>query len=376
MLRWLATVTLLVILAGCSEAPIEPERIAFLAADNQTGDPSFDWTTVVINRGLAAAVGTSVKAADSIADARASGTANRFVYNTLSRGPETGELRLHSTVFDPSGHHLVREFTVTGNALQVINRMAGNFSSEPYPLGITTEDQLRKWPVPTGDARAFETRCLELADGEPGFGAALSGCVTGLNAAGSKETVRAILGKVPDDKSAHFSPEVQYEFAQTYMALKDYGKAVPLFRQVTSTHPEIKNVLGYAMALGGDCEGGKKSIAEYSRLEGQEPNAFDSLGEVSFFCGQFKDAEQYFTESGPKYPVGEGQVQPIKAAAARLMTGDVPGAEQLASAQLQKLKKSAPQVAAQLEPVWKSIVAAGTAEERRKRIEATLIHRP
>jgi tetratricopeptide (TPR) repeat protein len=364
----------LFLLAGCGEAPVEQERFAFLAPDNQTGEAAFDWTTAVIHRGLAAAVGSSA-ATDTIAEARVSNVANRVVYNTLERGPDAGELRLHSSVFDPNGHRFVREYTVTGNSLQVINRMARNLTNEPYPLGIKTEDELRKWPVPTGDAQAFESKCIELAEAEPAFGAALGGCLDVLVAVNKSDAVRAILSKVPDETSKDFPPEIQYAFAQGYMALKEYAKAVPLYRLASPNRPGIKNLLGYAEALSGDCDAGMKALAEYAQYPEAEANAYDSMGEISFFCGQFKNAEQYFQKSAPLWKNNEGQLEPMKAAAARSMTGDVVGANQLATTQLDKLKKSNPQVATALEPVWKAIMQA-PATERQRRIEATLIHRP
>jgi tetratricopeptide (TPR) repeat protein len=361
--------------AGCGDAPVEQERFAFLAPDNQTGDSSLDWTTIVIHRGLSAAVGVSV-AADTIADARAAGVANRFVYSTLTKAESPGEVRLHSELFDPAGQKFVREFTVTGDPLQVINRMAANLTTEPYALGVKSEEELRRWPVFAGDVNDFEAKCLEVAGAEPAFGPAISGCLDQLTTAAQLDRVRELLGRVPSDKYADFSPEVQFSFGQAYMALKDYAKAVGLYKLAGATRPGVKNLLGYAEAMTGDCDGAKKALEEYSTIPSEEANGLDSLGEVSYFCGQYKEAEQYFTQSGPKWKTEQGQLEPVKAAAARLMAGDPKGADQIAAAHFQKISKSDPRATAALQPVWKAIASATTVEERKARIESTLIRRP
>ena len=364
-------------LADCGESTEEQERFAFVAPENQTGDASFDWAVLVIHRGLAAEVGAST-ASDTAADARVAGAVNRIAYSTLTRADASGEVRLHSAIFDTSGHQFKREYTVTGNVLQVINRMASSISSETSPLGATSEEVLRKWPIFTGDFRDFENRCQSLAETEPGFGAALGSCAEMLTVNGRLEAVRGLLSRVPGERSREFSLEVQFNFGQGYMALKEYAKAAGFFRLGASSRPAMKNLLGYAEALSGRCDAGKQALEEYGRVPGEEANALDSLGEISFFCGQYREAEKYFLASESKWPAGrqEGLMEPIKAAAARLMSGDASGANQIASAHLQKLSKSNPQVAVNTRSVWTAISSATKPEERKKLIETSLIRRP
>lgn len=368
-------------LADCGEAPDEQERFAFLAPDNQTGDASFDWATTLVHRGLAAAVGGSV-ASETVADSRLAVGTNRIVYSTLTRAEASGEVRLHCAIFDPHGQQFKREFTVSGNVLQVINRMAVSINPEPNPLGAKSEETLRKWPIFAGDVGAFESQCVSLAESEPAFGAALGTCITQLTAGGRLEAVRALLERVPDKESREFSQEVQFEFGQSNMALKDYKKAADMYRLASSNRPGLKNMLGYAEALAGRCEVGKQAIEEYGRIPSEEANALDSLGEISFFCGQFKEAEKYFLASEPKWSAAQAQQQqqgvaePMKAAAARLMAGDAAGANQLANSYLDKASKTNSQVATNIRTVWTSISNATTPDERKRLIEASLIRRP
>ena len=364
-------------LADCGESTEEQERFAFIAPENQTGDASFDWAATVVHRGLAAEVGASV-ASDTAADARTAGAINRIVYSTLTRADAASEVRLHSAIFDTNGHQFKREYTVTGNVLQVINRMAGSISQETNPLGAKSEEVLHRWPIFTGDFKDFESRCQSLADTETGFGAALGSCVELLTATGRLEVVRGLLSRVPDERSREFSPDVQFNFGQSYMALKEYSRAAVMFRLGASTRPGMKNMLGYAEGLSGRCDAGKQALEEYGRIPSEEPNALDSLGEISFFCGQYREAEKYFLASEAKWPVErqERLMEPMKAAAARLMAGDADGAKRLAGAHLLKLSKSNPQVAANLQPMWTAISSAATTEERKKLIESSLIRRP
>lgn len=372
------------VLADCGESPEEEERFAFLGADNQTGDAAVDWTTGVLHRGLSAAVGSSI-APDTVADARVStGGANRIVYSTLTRGGSAsdggGELRLHSAIFDAVGHRFNREYTVTGDSLQVINRMGTAINPKSSPLGAKSVEVLRKWPVLAGsDIGAFENQCLELAESEPAFGAALGSCAEQLTSNNRPEALRRLLSRVQPEQSRGFSVDVQETFGQSFMALKQYPDAAVVFRAASAERPTIKNILGYAEALSGRCDVAKHALEEYSRVPGQEPNALDSLGEVSFLCEKYGEAEQYFLAAEPKLMgIGspQGVLEPFKAAAAKSMAGDSAGADKLANAALDKLGKSNPQAVATLKPLWGSISKAGSPEERKRMIEGSLIRRP
>lgn len=334
---------------------------------------------MVVHRGLAAAVSGSA-VADTIADAHTAGSGvNRIVYSTITRTDAAGEIRLHSVVFDANGHRFLHEHTVTGNVLQAINRMAASITPEPNPLGAKSEDALKKWPIFTGDAGAFEKSCLSLAETEPGFGAALGVCARQLTASRRLDAVRELMGRIPEDRARDFSPEVQSSFGDAYMALKDYATAASTFRKIAANRPGVKNILAYAESLAGNCAEGKRLLEENSRIAEEEANALDSLGEISFFCGEFAEAEQYFLASGPKWSgarLSQNVVEPLKAAAARIMTGDTAGANQMASAHFQKMSKANPQAVSSLQSVWTSISGAANPEARRKAIEASLIPRP
>ena len=366
------------VLADCGETQEEEEHFAFLSPDNQTGDAGVDWARGIVNRGLAAAVGFSV-ASDTVADARlASERYNRLVYSTLTAG-EGGEVRFHSAIFDATDQHFYREYTVSGNILQVINRMAVSINPEPNSLGAKSEEALRKWPVLAGsDIATYETKCLELAEAEPAFGAALGSCAEQLTAAGRAEALRGLLSRVQPEQSKAFSPDVLETIGNSFMALKQYSDAAVMFRAgANAGRTTMKNMVGYSEALSGRYEAGKQALEEYSRVPGHEQNALDSLGEISFFSGKYREAEQYFTASEGKMLVNRRvEIEPLKVAASRLMSGDVAGANKLANEQFDKLAKGDPPNVARLKPLWTSIVNAGSPEDRKRIIEGSLIRRP
>jgi tetratricopeptide (TPR) repeat protein len=82
------------------------------------------------------------------------------------------------------------------------------------------------------------------------------------------------------------------------------------------------NQLGYCRAWAGDASGARSALAYYQLLDPQNPNPLDSLGEVQFFLGQYADAEKSFLRAAEKDPAFLDGIDLLKAAEARLMTGD------------------------------------------------------
>jgi tetratricopeptide (TPR) repeat protein len=101
------------------------------------------------------------------------------------------------------------------------------------------------------------------------------------------------------------------------------GAAVAYARAAAlqSAEPQVRNLLGYARAAAGDFDGAIQAMREYRALRPNDPNAFDSLGDVYYRFGKFAEAEKAYLE-GPAPVFG-------KAAFARLMTGDLSGANAL-----------------------------------------------
>jgi len=98
-------------------------------------------------------------------------------------------------------------------------------------------------------------------------------------------------------------------------------------------------MMAYAQAYGGDLDAARASAADYSRLVPDDPNAPDSLGEIEFLDGNFAAAEKLFLTAHEMNAAWRESGPLLKAAHARVMTGDVAGADGLVGRYLE-LRKS------------------------------------
>jgi predicted Zn-dependent protease len=110
-------------------------------------------------------------------------------------------------------------------------------------------------------------------------------------------------------------------------ARREFQRAAMEYRagaDLNPDEPRTWNELGYALAWARDLGGAREALAQYQKLEPGAANGFDSEGEVSYLRGDFKSASEYFERAGGKNP---GEL--LKAAEARLMLGDLRGADAL-----------------------------------------------
>jgi Flp pilus assembly protein TadD len=122
------------------------------------------------------------------------------------------------------------------------------------------------------------------------------------------------------------------ELAELQVAQRRFPEALQSFQtagRLLEEDPNLWNEMGYAYAFAQDRAGAVSALEHYRQLlDANETNGLDSLGEVSFYLGDFSAAEKYFLEAqrkNPKQAVGAL----LKAAQARLMTGDLAGADTL-----------------------------------------------
>jgi len=117
--------------------------------------------------------------------------------------------------------------------------------------------------------------------------------------------------------------------AETLLSMRDYDGAIVEFRRALSIRPDdvlALNTMGYAAAYSGDLPTAIRVLRGYEQLRPNEPNPLDSLGDVHFALGHFGEAEQFYLAARSKAPAFLNGGEFLKAAQARLMTGDVPGA--------------------------------------------------
>jgi len=137
------------------------------------------------------------------------------------------------------------------------------------------------------------------------------------------------------ETATRFDPEdlqVLRGLARLNLTSRRYAEAAQNLKTALAIEPQsavLLNELGYAEMYAGDLSAATKALDEYRRLQPDDPNALDSLGDVNFYCGQFATAERCYRESFQKDASFNAGGALLKAAHARLRTGDISGADTL-----------------------------------------------
>ena len=121
--------------------------------------------------------------------------------------------------------------------------------------------------------------------------------------------------------------------AETASARRDFRQAMTAWQKALAIEPtdvNALNQLAYAAAYAGDLPAATDALRRYAVLEPRDANALDSLGDVNLISGRLKEAEDLYLQAVKKNPQFYGGADWFKAAMARLMTGDVAGADALA----------------------------------------------
>jgi tetratricopeptide (TPR) repeat protein len=121
------------------------------------------------------------------------------------------------------------------------------------------------------------------------------------------------------------------QLAAQEMNARRFSEAVRLYQSVIREEPDDSdtwNALGYAQAFAGDVDSALKSFERYGREPAHAANALDSEGEAVFLHGRFAEAEKYFLDAHAKSSAMLRGGDLLKAAHARWLRGDLPGADQ------------------------------------------------
>lgn len=128
-------------------------------------------------------------------------------------------------------------------------------------------------------------------------------------------------------------PDLLRNVGELQLADRKFQAAADSLAAATRADPDDTaawNELGYARAGNHDLRGAMQALQQYQKLlPADNPNGLDSLGEVSFFLGEFTAAEQYFLDANQKNANALGGRELLKAAEARMMTGDLAGADRI-----------------------------------------------
>lgn len=372
--RFAALLTLF-LLAGCARKPSSKVvRLAIPPFENLSDGRTEEWAARALSEAAAASLSGSHKVlpilVSSRNDAAWSGATEVLDgYFTVSRG----RLRLS----------LRREAVAQ-------RRTLGRFTaSEPWPDGLfDAARRLARWIDPEAPGDAFtgsiealrnfaEARSSSSAEqaaaayerataADPDFGAAYVGWTRLLLARGDRTGFRQVLARaqaragrlseaqrseldllkaVADgdptarrralerlSRTAPADVDLLHQLAREDMARRNYDAAAAFYARITELNPmdaDAWNQLGYAQARRRNLKAARLALAEYRRLAPEEANPLDSLGDVHYLLGDFREAEKYYLEAHRKNPNFLNGAALYKAARARLMSGDLDGADAL-----------------------------------------------
>ncbi len=115
--------------------------------------------------------------------------------------------------------------------------------------------------------------------------------------------------------------------ADAEMSSHKAADAARHYRQLTvstPTDPNLQNLLAYSAVFAGDEPVARTAALDYRHLRPQDPNAFDTQGDIEFAFGHFAEAEKFYLASPDQ---GFQDFSPSwKAGQARLLAGDIAGA--------------------------------------------------
>ena len=120
-----------------------------------------------------------------------------------------------------------------------------------------------------------------------------------------RELTTALLELAPQDIEARMVA------AQLLFNRRDYERALVEYEAILEAEPTRKlalNQLAYTHAYRGDFDTALKYLRRYQELTPDEPNAFDSMGEVLMMAGRFEQAREQFERALERWPQFENSM--------------------------------------------------------------------
>ena len=315
------------VLASCKKASVPlPQRTAVLRFEN-LGDKNFDWQGRALSELLSRQfssdrfprAGSSAPGVSSERLSALTAGATRLItgYYTEAEG------RLDVTAFaeDTVSQKLVGPVHASGDLASVTAAIARELGSTRMQSPYASSSAIREYAIASDTMGAAATAHYQLAvQSDPNFAPAYLGLLQS-DPANARLTLATLSLHAPAfDKDAEFLhalADAEMTARKPAEAARDYKKAIA----IEPTNANLRNLLAYASMYAGDEAGAQAAAADYVRLVPQDPNAFDTRGDMEMAFGHFAEAEKDYSAT------------PWKAARARLMAGDVAGATSIVEKQ-------------------------------------------
>jgi Flp pilus assembly protein TadD len=133
-------------------------------------------------------------------------------------------------------------------------------------------------------------------------------------------------------KLAPNDPEIWHSLGQESMAHHQYTQATQAFEKALNIEPDdidALNRLGYAAAYSGQLDTAMNALQRYQARRPADANPLDSMGDANLLLGRLRDAENLYLQAAKRDPAFLNGGEFFKAAMARLMSGDIAGADEL-----------------------------------------------
>ncbi len=353
------------------QPPPAIQRIGIVSFDNLTGDSSWNWLSA---------------AAPQLWKAQILGTPKAVaqVLRNATEAPQMGATTLLSGYFSSRHGELRATLNLTSTDTGKVRRTILVQAKDPISLvtQISAQLDLPLRPMPTQNVKAMEAfghalqatsmpqaisflttstaldpafglAWIELIDQKRLQGDAQGAIESGKMAVAQKtipqlELAEIVMRSLPSDAppvqrlTALEAVARQYpadgqaalQVANFAVAARLLPKAIEWYRVATNIlpdSPQLWNSKAYAEAFAGEFANAQKSIEKYRNLVPEDPNTFDSLGEILYLQGKFAEAEVAFLAGFAKQPEAFGGAMMRKGAWARLRAGDLAGANKIYS---------------------------------------------
>jgi Flp pilus assembly protein TadD len=360
-------VTTIFLIGGCSRQQARSvERLAVMPIENLSSDALLNSrnraVAVVVVYDLAGSKNIFAKQVESVSTAQ-SMHASRLLEGYFFE--RKGRIGIRATLEDLGRTKALESFEIDGAAsagfLPLANELARRLSSDARMFGTSNESAFRFYgdALDARDAPDVERALGQATDSDPGFGAGYVDQAKILAETGDRERTRqtvesgarARLDGIDRAELEYVAASASGDGRDRAKALESLTTATPanasIFRELGEMRfagrafqpaameyraatrldpedPQTWNELGYALAWGKDLKGALDALGEYQKLAPGDSNVLDSEGEVSYLRGDFKSASEFFERVATTNPS-----EFLKAAEARLMLGDLPGADAL-----------------------------------------------